>query len=137
MIVRRCDVTDPAELAGLVEAALEPAGRIDVLVNNAGYGAVGPAEDEPLDVFRMTVEVNLTGLFALTQLVGRQMLSQRSGSIINIASILGLVAGTPIKQAAYCATKGAVVNLTRELAVQWARKGVRVNATLPGGFPPR
>lgn len=135
VIVRRCDVTDPAELAGLVEAALEPAGRIDVLVNNAGYGAVGPAEDEPLDVFRMTVEVNLTGLFALTQLVGRQMLSQRSGSIINIASILGLVAGTPIKQAAYCATKGAVVNLTRELAVQWARKGVRVNAIAPGWFP--
>jgi len=135
VVVRRCDVTDSDELQGLVDAALEPTGRIDVLVNNAGYGSVGPAEDDSMDVFRMTLEINLTGLFALTQLVGRQMLDQRSGSVINIASVLGLVAGTPVKQAAYCASKGAVVNLTRELAVQWARKGIRVNAIAPGWFP--
>jgi len=104
-------------------------------VNNAGYGVVGPAEDETMDEFRMTIDVNLTGLFELTQMVGRHMLAARSGSIINVASILGLVAGTPVKQAAYCASKGAVVNLTRELAVQWARKGVRVNAIAPGWFP--
>lgn len=131
----RCDVTETADLHALVEAALAANGLIDVLVNNAGYGGVVAAEDETMDHFRMTVDVNLAGLFELTQLVGRTMLANRSGSIVNIASILGLVAATPVKQAAYCATKGAVVNLTRELAVQWARKGIRVNAIAPGWFP--
>ena len=79
--------------------------------------------------------MNLTGLFVLSQLAGRRMLAQGSGSIVNIAPVLGLVASAPIKRASYCATKGAVVNLTRELACQWARKGVRVNAIAPGWFP--
>jgi hypothetical protein len=79
--------------------------------------------------------VNLTGLFGLTQLVARSMLARGSGSIVNIGSILGLVASAPINQASYAATKGAVVNLTRELACEWARRGVRVNAIAPGWFP--
>jgi len=106
-----------------------------VLVNNAGIGTPVPAEDEPVEDFRRVIDVNLNALFVLSQLVGRQMIEQGSGSIINIASILGLVASAPIKQASYTASKGAVVNLTRELAVQWARKGVRVNAIAPGWFP--
>lgn len=130
-----CDVTDPADRDRLVASALEASGRIDVLVNNAGIGTVVAAEDEPIDDFAQVVEVNLTSLFALTQLVGRQMIAQGSGAIVNIASILGLVAAAPIKQASYAASKGGVVNLTRELAVQWARKGVRVNAIAPGWFP--
>jgi NAD(P)-dependent dehydrogenase (short-subunit alcohol dehydrogenase family) len=130
-----CDVTDDTATAALVETTIERFGRIDVLVNNAGAGTPMPAESEPLEEFRRTLEVNLVGLFALCQAAGRHMIEARSGSIINIASILGLVAAAPVKQASYCASKGAVVNLTRELAAQWARKGVRVNAIAPGWFP--
>jgi len=129
------DVTDPASNAALVEATVERFGRIDVLVNNAGYGKAMPAEDEPLEHFRFTLDVNLVGLFDLTQQVARHMLVARSGSIVNVASIFGLVGSTPIKESSYCAAKGAVVNLTRELGAQWARKGIRVNAIAPGWFP--
>jgi NAD(P)-dependent dehydrogenase (short-subunit alcohol dehydrogenase family) len=130
-----CDVSVDADLESLVAATVERFRRIDVLVNNAGIGTPVAAEDEPIDDFRQVIDVNLNALFLLSQLVGRQMLQQESGSIINIASILGMVASAPIKQASYTASKGAVVNLTRELAVQWARKGVRVNAIAPGWFP--
>jgi NAD(P)-dependent dehydrogenase (short-subunit alcohol dehydrogenase family) len=129
------DVADPASRSRLVTAAIDTFGRIDVLVNNAGIGSPVPAEDEPVERFAEVMEVNVTALFALSQLVARQMLDQGRGVIINVASILGLVASAPIKQASYTASKAAVVNLTRELAVQWARKGVRVNAIAPGWFP--
>jgi NAD(P)-dependent dehydrogenase (short-subunit alcohol dehydrogenase family) len=130
-----CDVAVDDDRRRLVAAANEGCGGLDVLVNNAGIGTAMPAEDEPLDHWQRVVDVNLTALFALTQLVGRHMIDRRSGVIVNVASILGLVASAPIKQASYSATKGAVVNLTRELACQWARKGVRVNALAPGWFP--
>jgi NAD(P)-dependent dehydrogenase (short-subunit alcohol dehydrogenase family) len=130
-----CDVVDDDANAALVDATIGEWGRIDVLVNNAGFGTPAPAEDEPMDHFRRTIDVNLTGLFSLTQLVARPMLAAGSGSIVNVASILGLVASSPIKEASYCAAKGAVVNLTRQLGVEWARKGVRVNAIAPGWFP--
>jgi NAD(P)-dependent dehydrogenase (short-subunit alcohol dehydrogenase family) len=132
----KCDVANDSDCADLHAAALAAGnGRIDVLVNNAGVGSPIRAENEDIADFRRTIDVNLNGLFALSQLVGRTMLGQGSGSIINIASILGLVAAAPIAQASYCASKGAVVNLTRELACQWARRGVRVNAIAPGWFP--
>ena len=134
-LVVGCDVATDADLELLTSTTLSAFGHIDVLVNNAGIGTPVAAEDEDLASFRQVVDVNLVGLFALSQLVGRQMIEQGHGSIINIASILGMVASAPIKQASYTATKGAVVNLTRELAVQWARKGVRVNAIAPGWFP--
>jgi NAD(P)-dependent dehydrogenase (short-subunit alcohol dehydrogenase family) len=86
--------------------------------------------------FRHTIDVNLVGLFALTQAAARHALATGAPlSVVNVASILGLVAGTPVKQAGYCASKGGVVNLTRELGAQWARKGIRVNAIAPGWFP--
>jgi NAD(P)-dependent dehydrogenase (short-subunit alcohol dehydrogenase family) len=128
------DVAIEADRERLVAAARE-LGRIDVLVNNAGIGSPVPAEQETVERFADVMQTNVTALFALSQLAGRTMIEQGSGSIINIASILGLVASAPIKQASYAASKGAVVNLTRELAVQWARKGVRVNAIAPGWFP--
>jgi NAD(P)-dependent dehydrogenase (short-subunit alcohol dehydrogenase family) len=81
------------------------------------------------------LEVNLVGLFELSRLAAARMIEAGGGSIINIASILGLVASSPIPNAAYCASKGAVINLTRELGCQWARQGVRVNAIAPGYFP--
>jgi NAD(P)-dependent dehydrogenase (short-subunit alcohol dehydrogenase family) len=110
------------------------AGRIDVLVNNAGQSSTGPAEAEPLDRFSGMLDINLVAPFHLAQLVGRHMLAAGRGSIVNIASVLGLVASAPVKEASYCASKGAVVNLTRQLGSEWGRKGVRVNAIAPGWF---
>jgi len=130
------DLTDRAARAHLVDRAVDAGeGRLDVLVNNAGTTVIGPAETEDLDDFERVVEVNLTASFHLCQLAFEPMVASGGGAIVNVASILGLVAGTPVKQASYCASKGGVVNLTRELGVQWARKGVRVNAIAPGWFP--
>lgn len=134
-VAYRCDVTDPVATAAMVESLLAEHGRIDVLVNNAGYGVPAPAVEETLDSFRYTLDVNLTGLFALSQAVAKPMLAEGKGSIINIASIFGLVGSAPTKEASYCAAKGAVVNLTRALGCEWGRKGVRVNAIAPGWFP--
>jgi hypothetical protein len=129
------DVSVDAECARLVRSTVERFGRLDVLVNNAGIGVQIAAEDEPIDDFRHVMRVNLDALFLMSQLAGRHMISEGGGSIINISSMFGLVAAAPIKQASYCASKGAVVSLTRELGVQWARKGVRVNSIAPGWFP--
>ena len=130
-----CDVSVDADCEALVEAAFAVDGRIDLLVNNAGIGTPVAAEVEPIDDFRSVVDVNLNALFLLSQLTGRHMLAARNGVIVNVASILGVVGSAPIKQASYCASKGAVVTLTREMGAQWARKGVRVNALAPGWFP--
>jgi len=127
----RADVSTAAGREALVEAA----GPVDVLINNAGVGYPHPAEDETLEHWSNVLDVNLTAVFHLSQLCGRAMLERGSGVIVNIASVLGLVASGQIPQASYAATKGAVVNLTRELAVQWARRGIRVNAIAPGWFP--
>jgi len=129
------DVSVDADCERLIAEAIAVDGHLDVLVNNAGIGGPVPAEHEPIDDFRNVMDVNLNALFLLSQLAGRHMIERRQGTIVNIASVLGLVASTPIKQASYCASKGAVVNLTRELGAQWARKGVRVNALAPGWFP--
>jgi NAD(P)-dependent dehydrogenase (short-subunit alcohol dehydrogenase family) len=129
-----CDVTNEDEVDALVEAARERFGRIDVLVNNAGASNIVPAEEESISSFRQIVDVNLIGAFVCAQRVGRVMLEAGAGSIVNVSSILGLVASGQIKQASYCASKGAVVQLTRELAAQWARRGVRVNGIAPGWF---
>lgn len=130
------DVTDADQCDNLIHTAVEAGGgRLDVLVNNAGISTTFPAEDEPYDDFTRVVDVNLNSVFRLCQLAYRPMVESGGGSIVNIASMLGFVASTPVKQASYCASKAAVVNLTRELAAQWARKGVRVNAIGPGWFP--
>jgi NAD(P)-dependent dehydrogenase (short-subunit alcohol dehydrogenase family) len=130
-----CDVSVDTDCEHLITTAIAVDGHLDVLVNNAGIGSPSPAELEPIDGFREVVDVNLNALFLLSQLAGRHMIERRSGTIVQVASILGLVASTPIKQASYCASKGAVISLTRELGCQWARKGVRVNALAPGWFP--
>ncbi len=129
------DVTVQSDIERLVASTLERYGHVDVLVNNAGVTGVISAEDEPMEHFRSVLEVNLMAKFALTQLVGRSMIKEGRGSIVNVASVLGLVASGQLPQASYSASKGALINLTRELAAQWARKGVRVNAIAPGWFP--
>ena len=129
------DMADEADRERLVADVLERFGRVDVLVNNAGIGGSVAVEDEELGRFRASMEINVTALWHLSKLCAPTMISNGAGSIVNVASMLGHVGSTPVKQAHYCASKGAVVNLTRELALQWARKGVRVNALCPGWFP--
>ncbi|NMO91699.1 SDR family NAD(P)-dependent oxidoreductase [Actinomycetospora sp. TBRC 11914] len=129
-----CDVGYPAECANLVDHTLATCGRIDVLVNNAGTQNVTPAEHETPEDFSSVLDVNLGSVFALSTAAARPMLAAGQGSIITIASIFGLVGAGQIPQASYAASKGAVVNLTRELGAQWARRGVRVNAIAPAFF---
>ncbi len=118
----------------LIQTTIDRFGRIDVLVNNAGIGHKVAVEDETLDEFRATMELNVTAIWHLCKLATPTMIANGGGSIVNVASMLGHVAASPVKQAHYCASKGAVINLTRELAAQWARKGVRVNSLCPGWF---
>lgn len=129
-----CDVSDESQREALVARAVADHGAVDILVNNAGVGTIVPLEHESTEIFERTMQVNVVAVWHLAKLCAAGMVERRSGSIINVASILGHVAGAPIKQANYAASKGAVVNLTRELAVQLARKGVRVNALCPGFF---
>jgi NAD(P)-dependent dehydrogenase (short-subunit alcohol dehydrogenase family) len=128
------DVADEAAVERAAERVVEKFGRVDVLVNNAGVATITPAESEQLEVFRDTIEVNVSAAFHLSQLAGRCMLERGRGSIVQVASILGIVASAPVNQASYCASKSALIGLTRELGCQWARRGVRVNALAPGGF---
>jgi NAD(P)-dependent dehydrogenase (short-subunit alcohol dehydrogenase family) len=130
-----CDVRDDADRRALVAATLDRFGTIDVLVNNAGIAHSAAAEDEPVEFVRDQLETNTVALFALAQLVGRHMLDRRSGSIINIASPSARASMDRYGLAGYAASKGAVVSLTRELAAQWANRGVRVNAISPAWFP--
>ena len=129
-----CDVADDGDLDDLVAATMDNFGRIDVLVNNAGTGEPIAALDESVDDFRNTIAVNLTATFALSQKAGRHMLAAGQGSIVNVASILGMVGAGMFASASYASSKGAVIQLTRDLAAQWARGGVRVNALAPGWF---
>ena len=129
------DMAVAADRERLVHETLDRAGRIDVLVNNAGIAYTNGIEQETLDEFEQVMAVNATAVWHLTKLCVPHMVERGSGSIVNVASMLGHVGSAPIKQANYCASKGAVVNLTRELALQLGRKGVRVNALCPGYFP--
>ncbi|MCW2778497.1 MAG: 3-oxoacyl-ACP reductase FabG [Frankiales bacterium] len=126
------DVSDPDQCTALVARAMEEFGRVDVLVNNAGIGTAVPATRETPEQFRQVVDVNLNGAYWMAQACGRVMTP--GSSIVNIGSVLGLTtAGLP--QAAYAATKAAMIGLTRDLAQQWtARKGIRVNCLAPGFF---
>jgi NAD(P)-dependent dehydrogenase (short-subunit alcohol dehydrogenase family) len=131
-----CDVTDPDQVAGVVERAVTELGRLDVMVNNAGTaGDAGPmAERLPHELFEWTVRVNLLGTWYGCRDAGAVMLRQGSGSIVNVASTAG-IGGIQHFPPAYQASKAAVINLTRNLALSWAGRGVRVNTLAPGWFP--
>lgn len=124
------DVRDRASIEAALAATQEAFGAPTVLVNNAGVQRTGASEDLSDEMWSEVIDTNLTGLFRCTQVVGRVMLGERRGSIINLASVNSEV-GMP-GRAAYCASKTGVVGLTRALAVEWASRGVRVNAIAPG-----
>jgi NAD(P)-dependent dehydrogenase (short-subunit alcohol dehydrogenase family) len=129
-----CDLADGDAREELMGRVHDEVGALDVLVNNAGVAPPGDALDEDVDQFRAVLELNTVAPFHLARLAAPAMIERGSGSIVNVASVLGLVGAAPLRMASYCASKGALVNLTRELAMQWARKGVRVNALAPGWF---
>jgi gluconate 5-dehydrogenase len=124
--------------ATLATSVLERFGRIDVLVNNAGATWGAPAEDYPLEGWNKVIDLNVTGMFLLTQAVARAaFLPQRKGAVINVASIAGLLGNHPdmVGTIAYNTAKGAVISMTRALGAEWGPRNIRVNAIAPGFFP--
>jgi gluconate 5-dehydrogenase len=125
------DVSKEESIAALCEGVLAAYGRIDALINNAGINPwYKNAEDTSLEEWQQIIDTNLTGVFLACKYAGRAMLDAGQGAIVNVTSIAGRV-GLP-RSTAYCAAKGGVELLTRELALEWAKKGVRVNSVAPG-----
>ena len=125
------DVTQPDSVAGLFDAASERlGGAIDILINNAGVTATRPALEHTEADWMDVIDVNLNGTWRVAQAAGRHMQAHGGGSIINIASILGLRVAQQVP--AYAASKAALIQLTQALALEWARHGIRVNALAPG-----
>ena len=133
----KCDVRDPDEVQAVVDRTRDELGRIDVLVNNAGTVWGAPPEDTPLEGWQKVIDVNLTGVFLFSQAVGRTMIEEGGGKIVNIASVAGLGGAPPevMNAIAYNASKGGVIAFTRDLACKWARHAINVNAIAPGWFP--
>ena len=129
-----CDVTEAGDRERLVEAVMQRHGRLDGLVNNAGVGATAPALKTSPEAFARVLDVNLTAPFALSCLAASRMRANGGGAIVNVASVMGLRSIAQIPDAAYVASKAGIIGLTRELASQWGRYGIRVNAVAPGFF---
>ena len=130
-----CDITDTENVKKAVAAILERFGRIDILINNAGTGAVAPAEDITDEQLQHEMDVDLFGSFKVAREVAKHaMIPAKYGRIINIASMYGLVGNKIAPSSPYHAAKGGVVNMTRALASEWGEKGITVNAICPGYF---
>ncbi len=124
------DVSDETAVRGMVEEVIDAFGRVDALVNNAGISSIVPAEETTLDDWNRTLAVNLTGPFLTCREFGRAMLNRGSGSIVNVASVAGLLGVAD--RASYNASKHGLIGLTRTLAAEWGGRGVRANAVCPG-----
>jgi NAD(P)-dependent dehydrogenase (short-subunit alcohol dehydrogenase family) len=131
-----CDVRDQTSIQAVVDATLAKFGRIDILVNNAGVSWGAPVETMTLEQWDRVLSTNLTGTFLFCQAAGKAMIAQRSGKIINIASVAGLGGSSAELQAiGYHASKGGVIAFTKDLACKWAPHNIHVNAIAPGWFP--
>lgn len=131
----QCDITDTEKVNAAVDSIMEKFGRIDIVINNAGTGAVAPAEDITDDQFNGELNVDLGGTFKVSRAVAKKaMIPAKYGRIINIASMYGLVGNKVAPCSPYHAAKGGVVNLTRGLAAEWGKYGINVNAICPGYF---
>ncbi len=131
----KCDITDTAQVEAAIDKALEHFGRIDILINNAGTGAVAPAEDITDEQFSNELNIDLFGTFKVARAVAKKaMIPAKYGRIINIASLYGLVGNKQAPASPYHAAKGGVVNLTRALACEWGKHNITVNAICPGYF---
>lgn len=128
----QADVSSEADVERMTEEVLQRWGRIDILVNNAGIIFPGGAEDFSLDHWRQTMAVNLDGVFLVSKSVGKAMIRQKSGSIINIGSMSGQIVNWPFRHTAYNVSKAGVHMLTKGLATEWAEHNIRVNAIAPG-----
>jgi gluconate 5-dehydrogenase len=135
-----CDVSKPEQVNAAVRAALDRFGRLDILINSAGISWGEPVETMPLEKWRQVFDTNAVGTFLMSQAAGNEMLRRgNGGAIINIASVAGITGlETDVLDAVgYSASKGAIITLTRDLAVKWAKRGIRVNAIAPGFFDTR
>lgn len=134
-----CDVADASQAGATVAALTERFGTVDVLVNNAGVSWAASAESMTADKWQEVMATNATGCFVMSQAAGREMIRAGGGTIINVASVMGLMGAAPemLDAVGYSASKGAVLAFTRDLAVKWARHGIRVNAIAPGFFETR
>ncbi|MBI5911524.1 MAG: SDR family oxidoreductase [Betaproteobacteria bacterium] len=133
-----CDHGKAASIRPVIEQIMRHYGKVDVLVNNAGANWSAPAEEHPLEAWQKLMDLNVTGLFLTTQLVGKlSMIPRRYGRIVNIASISGLLGNDArmLRSLAYNTSKGGVVNMTRALAAEWGQYNITVNAIAPGLFP--
>lgn len=131
-----CDVAEISSVEQTVKQTLETCGKIDVLINNAGLTWGTPAEKMPLERWQQVINANITGTFLMSQAVGQHMIARKAGTIINVASIAGL-SGGQLNTVGYNASKAAVINLTRALAVEWAPYNIRLNCIAPGMFRTR
>lgn len=131
----KCDITDTAAVDAMIAETLKHFGRIDIVINNAGTGAVAPAEDITDDQFAHECDIDLFGSFRVARAAAKQaMIPAKYGRIINIASMYGLVGNKIAGSAPYHAAKGGVVNLTRALAAEWGKYNITVNSICPGYF---
>ncbi|KKB25803.1 glucose 1-dehydrogenase [Staphylococcus carnosus] len=128
----KVDVTNPEDVQKMVDDVVEEYGKIDILINNAGMTINEKAEDMTYEQWNKVINLNLNGVFLVAQAVGRQMIEQGYGSIVNTSSMSGIIANKPQEQCSYNASKAGVIMLTKSLAMEWSKYNIKVNTIAPG-----